>query len=59
MSGFGQTQRFGQPEVEDFHYAVGPDLDVRGFEIAVDDPLLVRGLQGMGDLFGNRQRLVE
>ena len=34
-----------------------PDLDVGGFEIAVDDALLVRGLEGLGDLPRNRQRV--
>ncbi len=48
-----------QPEVQHLHRAVGFDLDIRGLEIAIDDPLLVRGLERLGDLFGDRQRLVE
>ena len=35
------------------------DLDVRGLEIAVDDALLVRGFECLGDLPGDGQRLVE
>jgi hypothetical protein len=34
--------------LQDFHCAVAADLDIRGFEIATDDPLLVGGLR---DLF--------
>ena len=48
----GRVHRLGEAEVEDLHGAVGADLDVRGFEIAVDDPLLVGGLEGLGDLPG-------
>ena len=51
--------RFGQAEVEHFHRAIGSNLDVRGFQIAMDDALLVRGFERLGDLFRDRQRLVE
>ena len=50
---------FGQTEVEHFHRAVGAHLDVRGLQIAVDDALLVRGFERVGDLPGDRQRLSE
>ena len=36
-----------------------PHLDVGGLEIAVDDPLLVRGFERLRDLLRDRQRLVE
>ena len=48
-----------QAEVEHLHRAVGRDLDVRGLEIAVDDPLLVRRFERLGDLPRDRQRFVE
>ncbi len=32
------------------HGAVRADFDVRGFQIAMDDPELVRSLEGVGDL---------
>ena len=51
--------RFRQAEVQHLHRAVGADLDVGGLQIAMDDPLLVRGFQGFGDLLRDRQRLVE
>ena len=51
--------RLRQAEVEDLHGAVGPHLDVRGLQIAVDDPLLVRRFERLGDLLRDRQRLVE
>ena len=34
-------------------------LDVRGFQITMNDPLLVRGFQRLGDLLRDRQRLIE
>ena len=34
-------------------------LDIRGLQIAVDDPLLVRRLQRLRDLLRDRQRLVD
>ena len=51
--------RLRQPEVQHLHRAVWPKLDVRGFEVAVDDPLLVRGFERVGDLLRDRQRFVE
>ena len=39
-----------EAEVEHLHRACGGELDVRRLEVAVDDPLLVRGLQRLGDL---------
>src|SRR5208337_2955815 len=41
---------FGKTEVEHLDRAVGRDLDVGGFEIAMDDPRPVGGVQGVGDL---------
>ena len=41
---------FGEAEVEDLDGAVGRDLDVGGLEVAVDDALLVRRFQPVGDL---------
>ena len=51
--------RFRQPEVEHLHGPVASQLDVRGFEIAVDDALLVRRFEGLGDLLRDRQRLID
>ena len=53
------VQRLRQPEVEHLHRAVGAHLDVRRLQIAMDDPLLVRGFERLGDLLRDRQRLVE
>jgi hypothetical protein len=44
------SNRFGQPEVEHLHGAVFAYLDVRGFQIAMDDALLVRSFECLGDL---------
>ena len=37
----------------------GADLDVGGLQVAMDDALLVRGFERLGDLPRDRQRLVE
>ena len=52
------ARRLRQPEVEHLHHAVRRDLDVRGLQVAVDDPFLVRGLERVGDLPRDRQRFV-
>ena len=44
-----------QPEVQDLDRAVVADFDVLRFEIAMDDALLVRGFEGVGDLTGDRE----
>ena len=41
-------QRLGQPEVEHLHAALVVDLDVGGLQIAMNDALFVRGLDGLG-----------
>ena len=51
--------RLGEAEVEHLHLAVRADLHVRGLEVAVDDPLLVGGLERLGDLLRDRHGLVE
>ena len=57
--GRSRIQCLRQPEVEHFHRAVGAHLDIRGFQIAMDDALVVRGFQGVCDLLRNRQRVVQ
>jgi hypothetical protein len=58
-SGFSRPHRFRKPKVEDLHHAVTAHLDVGWFEIAVNDPLLVRPFERLGDLLRDRQRLVD
>ena len=48
-----------EAEVQHLHGAIRPELDVGGFQIAVDDALLVRRLEGAGHLQRNRHRFVE
>ena len=55
----GRVHRLRQTEVEHLHRAVGADFDVRGLEIAMDDALLVRGFERVGDLARDRQRVGE
>jgi hypothetical protein len=48
-----------EAEVEHLHSAVGGDLDVGRFQIAMNNPLLVRGVEGVRDLLGDWECLVE
>ena len=36
-----------------------PKRVVSGFQVAVDDAALMRGFEGLGDLLGDGQRLIE
>ena len=48
-----------QPEVQHLDRAIASDLDVGGLEVAMDDALLVRRVQGIGDLSCVAERGVE
>ena len=50
--------RLGQTEIEDLDPPLRRHLDVRGLEIAVDDPLAVGGVERLGELPGDAQDLV-
>ncbi len=54
-----RVERLRQPEVQHLDDAVVADLDVRRLQIAMDDALLVRRFERVGDLPGDGQRLVE
>ena len=45
----------GQAEVENLGVAALGDEDVRGLDVAMDDSLGVRGVEGVGDLDGERR----
>jgi hypothetical protein len=49
---------FREAEVEYLYLPVRRDLDVRRFQIAMNDALLVRAFKCLGDLFCDRQRLI-
>ena len=48
-----------QTEIEHFHGAVSPYLDVRGLQVTMDDAPLVRGFESLGDLARDRKRLIQ
>ena len=50
--------RLGQSEVEHLHHAVSSNFDVRRFQIAVNDSLLVRRFEGLRDLVRDPQRVI-
>ena len=50
---------FREAEIENFDDAVRCDFDVRGLQVAMDDAALVRGVQGIGDLSRDRERVSE
>ena len=60
-SGVSRTaiRRLRQTEVEHLHVAVGRQLDVRRLQIAMNDAVLVRGFERLGDLPRDRQRFVD
>ena len=43
----GALDQFGEPEVEHLGAPVARDDDVRGLDVAVDDPFGVRGLRAL------------
>ena len=53
-----RSQRLRQSEVEHLHHAVVANFDIGWFQIAMDDPLLMRRFQRLSDLFGNGQCLI-
>jgi len=55
----GGSEHLGQPEVEHLDAAIRRQLDVRGLQVAMDDVLLVRGFDRVGDLDRQPQRLVQ
>ena len=57
--GRGGRGSLGEAEIEDLDGAVGAELDVRRFQIAMDDAGLVRRFERFGHLFRDRQRLVD
>src|SRR5207237_367637 len=50
---------FGEAEIENLDDTLGRDLDVGGFQVAVDDALFVGGFQGFGNLAGYAESFVE
>ena len=50
---------FASPKIEHLDLALGRNLHVSGFEIAVDDALVVSGFEPFGHLTKERQRRVD
>ena len=54
-----RIERLRQSEVQHLHRAIRSHLDIRGFQIAMDDAVFMRGFERVRDLARDRQRLVE
>ena len=54
----GRPARGGQAKIEHLDLTIGRQRDVRGFQIAVNDALLVCGFERFSNLRGNGSRLV-
>src|ERR1700733_15603254 len=54
---FEQRREFGQTEIENFRLAALDKKNVRGFDIAMDDALGVRGVETARDLDADLKQL--
>src|SRR5262245_26572246 len=63
MSGCGRperrAERLRQPEIEHLHHAIVLHEDVGRLEIAMDDSTLVRRFERLGELPGDRDRVLD
>jgi hypothetical protein len=57
--GGSRTHRFRQPEIEHLDDAVAAQLDIGRLQVAMDDPMVMSGVERVGDLTRNPQRFVE
>ena len=53
------SRAFAKPKSSTFTVPSGADFDIRRLQIAMDDPLLVRRFDRLGDLRRDRQRVVD
>jgi hypothetical protein len=53
------VHHLGEAEIENLHLAVSPQHDVRRLQVAVDDAGVVSGLERVGNLRRQGERLVE
>ena len=54
-----RSRAFASPKSSTFTVPSSRDLDVRGLQVSMDDPLFVRRFERLGDLRRDRQRLAE
>jgi hypothetical protein len=54
-----RVRELREAEVQDFHRSVRPKLDVGRLQVAVDDSMVVRRLERLGDLFRDAQCVLE
>ena len=55
----GGLDGFRKTEIENLYNAIGSNFHIRGLQIAMDDALLMRGFERLGNLLGDGQRLVD
>jgi hypothetical protein len=59
VAGGVRVRELREAEVQDFHGPVRPQLDVGRLQVAVDDSLVVRRLERLGDLFRDADGIVK
>ena len=57
--GISQVESFGEAEVQDFDLSLRRQLHIRGLQVAMNDSALVRVLETLAKLPGDRQRFVD
>ena len=60
-SAIGRNEALGDPreaEIQHLDDAIGPHLDIRRLQIAMNDPALVRGAEGFSNLSRDEERLL-
>ena len=48
-----------QPEIKHLYQTVRPELDIRGFQIAMNDPCSCAPIRALGDLTSDRYRIID
>jgi len=54
-----RSESFGETEVENLWLSVGPNFDVRGLQISMDDAFFVRDLETLGNLQQERDGFID
>jgi hypothetical protein len=59
LTSFVVGQRLGESEVQNFHFFVVRELDVRRLQVSMNDPMLVRVFKSLGDLASTLEGFID